>query len=62
MLADNLLSCYLLIVGKSLEHVKTKDVYAEYGCDANTQAFTGHAMALHVSQNDIHTTEACVNN
>eukprot|EP01036_Dinobryon_divergens_P023461 gene23463-31808_t len=33
--------------GKRLDQVTTKDLYAEYGLDANTQAFTGHAMALH---------------
>jgi Rab GDP dissociation inhibitor len=27
--------------------VTTREVYAEYGLDTNTQAFTGHAMALH---------------
>jgi Rab GDP dissociation inhibitor len=33
--------------GKSLDQVTTRQLYEEYGLDANTQAFTGHAMALH---------------
>jgi Rab GDP dissociation inhibitor len=33
--------------GKPLDRVSTKQLYEEYGLDANTQAFTGHAMALH---------------
>jgi len=33
--------------GKTMEQVTTKQLYDEYGLDANTQAFTGHAMALH---------------
>lgn len=33
--------------GKSLDQVSTKQLYEEYGLDNNTQAFTGHAMALH---------------
>jgi len=33
--------------GKPLDRVTTRELYAEYGLDANTQAFTGHAMALH---------------
>lgn len=33
--------------GKPLDRVKTSELYAEYGLDENTQAFTGHAMALH---------------
>lgn len=32
--------------GKSLDQVTTRQLYEEYGLDANTQAFTGHAMAL----------------
>jgi hypothetical protein len=35
--------------GKTLDRVTTRELYAEYGLDANTQAFTGHAMALHRS-------------
>lgn len=33
--------------GKSMDQVTTRQLYEEYGLDANTQAFTGHAMALH---------------
>lgn len=33
--------------GKPLDRVTTRELYAEYGLDTNTQAFTGHAMALH---------------
>jgi len=33
--------------GKPLDQVTTRAMYEEYGLDANTQAFTGHAMALH---------------
>jgi Rab GDP dissociation inhibitor len=33
--------------GKPLDKVTTRQLYEEYGLDANTQAFTGHAMALH---------------
>jgi len=33
--------------GKSLDKVTMKALYDEYGLDANTQAFVGHAMALH---------------
>jgi Rab GDP dissociation inhibitor len=33
--------------GKSLDQVTTRELYAEYGLDVNTQSFTGHAMALH---------------
>ena len=33
--------------GKSLDKVTTRQLYEEFGVDANTQAFTGHAMALH---------------
>jgi Rab GDP dissociation inhibitor len=32
--------------GKTLDRVTMRELYAEYGLDANTQAFTGHAMAL----------------
>jgi len=30
-----------------MDQVTTKQLYDEYGLDTNTQAFTGHAMALH---------------
>lgn len=33
--------------GKSLDRITTKQLYEEFGLDTNTQAFTGHAMALH---------------
>jgi Rab GDP dissociation inhibitor len=33
--------------GKSMDQVTTRQLYEYYGLDANTQAFTGHAMALH---------------
>ncbi len=33
--------------GKSMDQITTKQLYDEYGLDSNTQAFTGHAMALH---------------
>lgn len=33
--------------GKSMDQITTRQLYEEYGLDANTQAFTGHAMALH---------------
>jgi len=33
--------------GKSLEQITTKQLYDYYGLDTNTQAFIGHAMALH---------------
>lgn len=33
--------------GKSMDQITTKQLYDEYGLDTNTQAFTGHAMALH---------------
>eukprot|EP01035_Chromulina_nebulosa_P019913 gene19913-25870_t len=33
--------------GKPLDRVPMKDLYNEYGLDANTQSFIGHAMALH---------------
>ncbi len=33
--------------GKPLTKVSTRQLYDYYGLDANTQAFTGHAMALH---------------
>lgn len=33
--------------GKSLEEITTRKLFEEFGVDANTQAFTGHAMALH---------------
>jgi len=33
--------------GKSLDKITTKALYEDFGLDANTQAFTGHAMALH---------------
>jgi Rab GDP dissociation inhibitor len=32
---------------KLLTEVTTRELYNEYGLDTNTQAFTGHAMALH---------------
>jgi Rab GDP dissociation inhibitor len=35
--------------GKSLDKVTTRELYYEYGLDENTQAFTGHAMALHTN-------------
>ena len=34
--------------GKTLDKVTMRQVYEEYGLDPNTQAFTGHAMALQV--------------
>jgi Rab GDP dissociation inhibitor len=37
----------ILSLGKSLDKMTTKQLYEEFGLDANTQAFTGHAMALH---------------
>jgi len=33
--------------GKSLEQITTKQLYDYYSLDTNTQAFIGHAMALH---------------
>ena len=36
-----------LWIGRPLDRVTCRELYAEYGLDANTQAFTGHAMALH---------------
>lgn len=33
--------------GKSLDQITTRQLYEEFGLDTNTQAFTGHAMALH---------------
>jgi len=33
--------------GKSLDQITTRQLYEDFGLDANTQAFTGHAMALH---------------
>ena len=30
-----------------MDAVSMRQLYEEYGLDANTQAFTGHAMALH---------------
>jgi len=33
--------------GRSLDRVTTRQLYEEFGLDTNTQAFTGHAMALH---------------
>jgi len=33
--------------GKSLKEITTKQLYDHYGLDKNTQAFIGHAMALH---------------
>jgi Rab GDP dissociation inhibitor len=33
--------------GKSLDRMTTRQLYEEFGLDPNTQAFTGHAMALH---------------
>jgi Rab GDP dissociation inhibitor len=32
--------------GKSLDKMTTRQMYAEFGLDENTQSFTGHAMAL----------------
>ena len=32
---------------KTLDKVTTRQLYEDFGLDANTQAFTGHAMALH---------------
>lgn len=32
--------------GKTLDKVTTKQMFEEYGLDANTQSFVGHAMAL----------------
>ena len=34
--------------GKTLDKVTMRQLYEEYGLDPNTQAFTGHAMALQV--------------
>ena len=31
------------------EKTKMKDVFAKFGVDANTQSFTGHALALHLN-------------
>lgn len=33
--------------GKPLDQWTTRQLFAEYGLDENTQSFTGHAMALH---------------
>jgi Rab GDP dissociation inhibitor len=33
--------------GKSMDRMTTRQLYEEFGLDVNTQAFTGHAMALH---------------
>lgn len=33
------------------EKTKMKDVFAKFGVDANTQSFTGHALALHLNDN-----------
>lgn len=33
--------------GKTLDQMTTRQLYEDFGLDANTQAFTGHAMALH---------------
>jgi len=33
--------------GKPLTKITTRELYADFGLDANTQSFTGHAMALH---------------
>lgn len=33
--------------GKTLDQMTTRQLYEEFGLDTNTQAFTGHAMALH---------------
>jgi Rab GDP dissociation inhibitor len=35
------------LLGKSLDNVTTRQLYEDFGLDTNTQAFTGHAMALH---------------
>jgi len=35
--------------GKSMDKITMRELYYEYGLDENTQAFTGHAMALHRS-------------
>ena len=35
-----------MVIGKSLDKVTMRELYEYYGLDANTQAFTGHAMAL----------------
>jgi len=32
--------------GKKMDSITTRQLYDEFGLDANTQAFTGHAMAL----------------
>lgn len=32
--------------GKTLDKVSMRELYGHYGLDANTQSFTGHAMAL----------------
>jgi len=33
--------------GKTLDQITTRQLYEDFGLDANTQSFTGHAMALH---------------
>ena len=33
--------------GQSLDRITTRKLFEEYGLDANTQSFVGHAMALH---------------
>ena len=37
----------LHFLGKPLDQITTRKLYEHYGLDANTQAFIGHAMALH---------------
>eukprot|EP01038_Epipyxis_sp_PR26KG_P004247 gene4247-6026_t len=37
--------------GKSLDRITAKQLYEEFGLDVNTQAFTGHAMALYSNDN-----------
>jgi Rab GDP dissociation inhibitor len=32
--------------GKSLDKITTRQLYEDFGLDANTQSFTGHAIAL----------------
>ena len=36
----------MYFIGKSLDKVTMRELYEYYGLDSNTQAFTGHAMAL----------------
>lgn len=38
---------FLFSLGKSLDQMTTRQLFQEFGLDANTQSFIGHAMALH---------------